>query len=109
MHLMRAALARERQAHGSQAGLCRWPVLEAKAARFAGGDFLAAIKPGEVAHAFSASPPRSRISISSGPLAAGSVARAADLVKKCSRAAPVLKLHHDVLAPTEPRFGRAAR
>ena len=27
MHLMRAALARERQAHGSQAGLCRWPVV----------------------------------------------------------------------------------
>ena len=29
MHLMRAALARERQAHGSQAGLCRWLELEA--------------------------------------------------------------------------------
>ena len=31
MHLMRAALARERQAHGSQAGLCRWPVLGSEA------------------------------------------------------------------------------
>ena len=102
MHLMRAALARERQAHGSQAGLCRWPVLAAKRTICWVGKARSAGR----LPSWEASRPGSRAQH-------GAPCRRA-WRGSCEEvlAAALLKLHHHFITTfwrRRPRFGRAAR